>query len=1745
MRSDILYAIIIYDKPETVQELENRILKLYPNTVIELLELKSIQDGVKCIDNLNPDVAFLAHDVSSNNQFEICTYVRSISGCEHIPIILLTTNTNEVYLKNVLNEGCDAYLLSPVNESALLMQIQLSLKIRNLNIEKKLKTDQTKIIKDQNIEESKQNEEATLQLLTNLQKEIEARKITENELRASEKRLSRAEIASKSGNWEFDIESKHFYASLGATEIYGTKERKFSEKDVRNAAFESDRGLLDKALKDVINNNTTYNIDYKINRIDNGKVSMIRSVASYDKFNNKVFGVIRDITDEVLTQEALHQSESMYNAILESSPDYIALTDLDGNFLSCSNSAVRVFGNNNEQEIIGQNFLSVIEEEDLERALQDFTKIRKGLYDGGTNEYKAIKKDGSFLNIELTTSLIRNSYGEISKLLFLARDITERKKNEEATLLLLEDLKKEIEARKVIENELRASKKRLSRAELASKSGNWELDLGTQMIYMSAGAAEIYGTNKLTQPSNALREATLIEYREFLIKAINDHVKGIAPYNVEFKIKRMDNGNISDIRSTGIYDKENNTIFGVLQDITEEVMTQEALYQSESLYKAILDSSPDDITVTDLNGVILMCSKSIVKTYGYENENQIIGKNILNYFSPKDLERLLNDFKLLKSTGNSTGPNEYVTIKEDGSSFQIEVMSGIIRDSNGEISKLLFLARAITERKKNEQKILKSEIEFRTIWDYSPNGLGLSDENGNVIRVNKALSKILEIGMDDFDEKTIEQIVPIAYKINVLDVYKYHFNNRSLVSNIELEFEVKPNLKKWLQFDFAFLDFENEKSLLLSIVNDITERKIAESRIRNLTRLYSLLGQINQVIVRQRNDLKLMQQICDVAIQYGEFKFAWFGEYNTTDGFIKFICESGSSKNYIKNIDATFTNLYTESNAFKKIIFKKEVVCCNDISQEKEIVFNPSEALKNEFNSMAVLPIERKGTVNYLLYIYSDKKDFFKEDEEQKLLSEMAQSISLAIETIDVEKVRIETENALKESENRYNTFINNNIDMIFVKDNKFRYLVVNDSFTKLIGLKNTQIINKTNEELTNQERYIECLETDKRALQSDSPIVYLETIGDRIFETTKFKMPIKDGQFGIGGIMHDITHRKKQEMALEESRLELQSIYDNAPVLMCLLDEDKKIVFKNEEFKQFFNLQDCIKPDLTVDDVLGCDNNKILYENYAETDCGDCIVQKAIESTLTKGTTEQNFEYYSNRNTNDSRNEIYLLGSSSLIQSSGKRKVLLTFIDITNRKKAEKALSESNNRFELAMDVANMAWWETDFKTGETNFGRKSIELLGYSSGYFKNFDSFLDLIHPDDYESVNTAYSKHINGESDKVEAEYRIKTESGKYKYFYDIGSVSKRNSHGEPLVMSGLIMDITERKISDEALEKSEIFLRTFINNIPFQIWARDENNIGILENKMLVDTFSSILGKKPTPNSKVTSELAIAWEKQNSQVLKGDIIDEEVELIRNGEVYEYHQIVFPINLNNKIIGIAGLIIDITDRKRIQNALRESQKELKKFAGHLQYVREEERVSLSREIHDELGQILVAIKFDLGMLKQKARKSSDKNEVELYEHLSMLVDNTLKTTRRIMTDLRPELLDMLGFVDAVKAHIKSFVDRQNVDCVFKSKITNLQLDSQRSVALFRILQESLNNILKHAKATKIIVKLDKLKENSYFLEISDNGRGFDQSKKSRSDSYGLLGMRERAYLLDAKLTITSKPNEGTTIRIEFQG
>lgn len=229
-----------------------------------------------------------------------------------------------------------------------------------------------------------------------------------------------------------------------------------------------------------------------------------------------------------------------------------------------------------------------------------------------------------------------------------------------------------------------------------------------------------------------------------------------------------------------------------------------------------------------------------------------------------------------------------------------------------------------------------------------------------------------------------------------------------------------------------------------------------------------------------------------------------------------------------------------------------------------------------------------------------------------------------------------------------------------------------------------------------------------------------------------------------------------------------------------------------------------------------------------------------------------------------------------------------------------------------------------------------------------------------------------------------------------------------------------------------------------------------------------------------------------------------------------------------------------------RKKTEEALIETQEKLKKFAAHLQSVREEERISLAREIHDELGQILVAIKIELGVLIQRVMNEEDENLrndcLLRLNRLSGLVNDTINSSRRIMTDLRPAMLDFLGFIEAGRQHVMKFGERYQIECDFINDLSDVKIDMQQSVALFRILQESLNNIAKHARASEVSVHIGS-DNKAMFLEISDNGQGFDMSQMRRMDSYGVLGMMERALLLEGTFNISSSPGEGTLVRVEM--
>ncbi len=226
-------------------------------------------------------------------------------------------------------------------------------------------------------------------------------------------------------------------------------------------------------------------------------------------------------------------------------------------------------------------------------------------------------------------------------------------------------------------------------------------------------------------------------------------------------------------------------------------------------------------------------------------------------------------------------------------------------------------------------------------------------------------------------------------------------------------------------------------------------------------------------------------------------------------------------------------------------------------------------------------------------------------------------------------------------------------------------------------------------------------------------------------------------------------------------------------------------------------------------------------------------------------------------------------------------------------------------------------------------------------------------------------------------------------------------------------------------------------------------------------------------------------------------------------------------------------------DITKRKKTQAELERSHEQLRSLSSHLQLVREEERTTIAREIHDELGQILTAMKIDLGLLESKF----DKNQTSLIERtrlISKFIDATVETVQKISGELRPRLLDELGLVPAIELETMEFRKRTGLRCRTKLDIEEIVLDWNISTNLFRIFQEALTNITRHAKAK--IVKVSLIKKNEELvLSVADNGVGFPEEKIYNPKSFGLMGIRERVRFLGGKVKIVSVPCKGTTINV----
>jgi PAS domain S-box-containing protein len=228
-------------------------------------------------------------------------------------------------------------------------------------------------------------------------------------------------------------------------------------------------------------------------------------------------------------------------------------------------------------------------------------------------------------------------------------------------------------------------------------------------------------------------------------------------------------------------------------------------------------------------------------------------------------------------------------------------------------------------------------------------------------------------------------------------------------------------------------------------------------------------------------------------------------------------------------------------------------------------------------------------------------------------------------------------------------------------------------------------------------------------------------------------------------------------------------------------------------------------------------------------------------------------------------------------------------------------------------------------------------------------------------------------------------------------------------------------------------------------------------------------------------------------------------------------------------------------EIAERERAEGQLRTSLDQLRALAARLQSVREEERTSIAREIHDELGQGCTAIKMDLALIGHRLTKRQTKLRAKV-DSAMQLVDDMIGTLRKIASQLRPRTLDDLGLSAALEAQAQEFESRTGILCSVTLPQEPLVLDADISTAVFRIFQESLTNVARHAHATRVEARLER-QNNQITFQVSDNGGGFDPEKAKANKSLGLVGMQERAFLLNGDLKIAGVPGAGTTMTLRI--
>jgi len=725
------------------------------------------------------------------------------------------------------------------------------------------------------------------------------------------------------------------------------------------------------------------------------------------------------------------------------------------------------------------------------------------------------------------------------------------------------------------------------------------------------------------------------------------------------------------------------------------------------------------------------------------------------------------------------------------------------------------------------------------------------------------------------------------------------------------------------------------------------------------------------------------------------------------------------------------------------------------------------------------------------------------------------------------------TRDALEQSQCRLQAIFDNALEAILLADDEGRYVDANPAACALLGYSREELLKMAvsdvaptlEREITPQlwQQYI----TEGR-LSGEYTILRKDgTTRETEFRAVANILP------GLHlSVLRDVTERKRMEESLRRNEMWLRTIISSAPLILWAMDREGVVTLSEGRGLEALGFR---SGELVGQSVFD------LYHDMPE------ILE--LDRRVLAG------EEFSSR-TKVGAVELESRWVPLHDDQGGITGAIGVALDITERARVEAALRESEERFAKVFHSSPIAIGITTVAVGITtvaeghflDVNESLLRLYGYRREEVIGHTALELNMAQNPSDRAALLHKLHEQGTLHNVEHTFR--TKSGELRD--GITSLELIELNGEACILA-LTLDITERKRAEEQLNKTVAQLIETQRLAHVGSWERDLATDIITWSDELYDIFGVQPGEFSTTYTTAINRVHPADREDISRILdqaardcrpfsyKGRVLRPD-----GTERIVYTRGAVAVDEAGKPIRLFGTAQDVTEQQRSEESLRQSHEQLRALAARQESALEAERTRIAREIHDQFGQALSALKMDLGWLSDHLSMAREEELRHKMAAMTRLIDSSIQAVREIATDLRPAMLDDLGLEAAIEAQAQRFEERTGISCAFTTQVDGLSLSAQQATTVFRILQEALTNVARHAGANHVDVRLQRQAGN-LLVEITDDGRGITPAEITDLHSLGLLGMRERAHLIGGEIqfggrTIDSQErSQGTTVTI----